>query len=80
MNYTILVMSVFGIAMGLAWTFEGRKLFSPPVNDEEITVAASGDVIQGVGVDSEGQAVSLDSKSGYNSDVMVSIKSPVDGA
>lgn len=66
--------------MGLAWTFEGRKLFSPPVNDEEIT-AASGGVIHGIGVDAESQAAaSLESKSGCNSDVIVSIKSPVDGA
>lgn len=79
MNYTILVMSAFGIAMGLAWVFEGRKLFSPPVNDEEIT-ADSGGVINGVGVDAEGQTFSQDSKSGYNSDVIVSVKSPLDGS
>lgn len=34
MNYTILVMGGFSITMGLAWVFEGRKLFRPPVNDE----------------------------------------------
>lgn len=79
MNYTILVMGVFGAAMALAWMFEGRKLFSPPVNDEEIS-AASGGVIQGILVDAETQAIGLDSKSGYNSDVVVSMKSPVDGA
>lgn len=79
MNYTILVMSVFGVAMGLAWVFEGRKLFSPPVNDEEIS-AASGGVIQGVGVDAEAQAHGLDSKSGHTSDAVVSIDSPVDKA
>lgn len=79
MNYTILVMGVFGVAMGLAWMFEGRKLFSPPVNDEEISAVSEG-VIQGVMVDAESQAVGLDSKSGYNSDVVVSMKSPVDGA
>lgn len=79
MNYTILVMSVFGAAMGLAWWFEGRKHFSPPVNDEKIC-AASGGVIQGVGVDTEGQAIGMDSKSGYASDLAVSVKSPVDGA
>lgn len=79
MNYTILVMSAFGAAMGFAWMFEGRKLFSPPVNDEEIS-AASGGVIQGVRADAEVQAVGLDSKSGYNSDIVVSMKAPVDGA
>lgn len=80
MNYTILVMSVFGIAMGLAWILEGRKIFSPPVNDEEITAAAGG-VLHGVSVDAGTQAAtSLDSKTGYSSDVIVSIKSPVDSA
>ncbi|CRG89732.1 Choline transport protein [Talaromyces islandicus] len=39
MNYTILVMGAFTIGMVLAWTFEGRKLFSPPVN-EEVVVAS----------------------------------------
>lgn len=27
-------MGGFSITMGLAWVFEGRKLFRPPVNDE----------------------------------------------
>lgn len=79
MNYTILVMGVFCTAMILAWVFEGRKLFSPPVNDEEI-LAISGGVIQGIGADAEAPASGMDSKSIYASDVVVSSKSPVDGA
>jgi choline transport protein len=30
MNYSILIMGIFGIAMVIAWYTEGRKLFSPP--------------------------------------------------
>ena len=41
MNYTVLVMGCFAIAMGLGWAFEGRIIFSPPVNDEGV-VATSG--------------------------------------
>ncbi|KAK9371393.1 choline transport protein [Lipomyces kononenkoae] len=60
MNYTILVMAGFAIAMTLAWIFEGRKLFSPPVNDEVIVAAAG--AIEGVGVDVEGGRITEDSK------------------
>ncbi|PWY95325.1 hypothetical protein BO94DRAFT_553237 [Aspergillus sclerotioniger CBS 115572] len=40
-NYTVLVMGCFAIAMGLGWVFEGRKLFSPPVNDEVVVATSS---------------------------------------
>ncbi|KAJ3549181.1 hypothetical protein NM208_g74 [Fusarium decemcellulare] len=49
MNYTILVMGAFTIAMALAWIFEGRKRFNPPINDEafaEPSVAIEGVVIE----------------------------------
>lgn len=41
MNYTILVIGAFSIAMSLAWYTEGRKLFSPPVDDEAIVVGTT---------------------------------------
>ncbi|KAI8238751.1 hypothetical protein K4K57_002471 [Colletotrichum sp. SAR 10_99] len=34
MNYTSLIMGVFGIAMTVAWFSEGRRLFSPPTYHE----------------------------------------------
>ncbi|RAL05475.1 uncharacterized protein BO80DRAFT_398059 [Aspergillus ibericus CBS 121593] len=51
MNYTVLVMGCFVIAMGLGWIFEGWKFFSPPVNDEAV-VAASG-ALDGLDVEEE---------------------------
>ncbi|KAE8327938.1 amino acid/polyamine transporter I [Aspergillus sergii] len=36
MNYTVLVMGFFMVAMTLAWILEGRRLFLPPANDESI--------------------------------------------
>ncbi|GAM36589.1 hypothetical protein TCE0_018f05789 [Talaromyces pinophilus] len=42
MNYTVIVMSGFAIVMSLAWVFEGRKLYSPPRNEEDILVAEHG--------------------------------------
>ncbi|KAJ5464978.1 uncharacterized protein N7458_000664 [Penicillium daleae] len=50
MKYNMLVMGGFAIAMSLAWIFEGRKLFSPPVKDEAVFVAGSG-VLDGFNVD-----------------------------
>lgn len=29
-------MGAFAIGMAFAWVFEGRKLFSPPVNEEAV--------------------------------------------
>ncbi|KAF5009103.1 hypothetical protein FDECE_4655 [Fusarium decemcellulare] len=49
MNYTILVMGAFTVAMALAWIFEGRKRFNPPINDEvfaEPSVAIEGVAIE----------------------------------
>jgi choline transport protein len=37
MNYTILIMSVFVMLMTTAWFTEGRKLFVPPSNEEDIS-------------------------------------------
>lgn len=49
MNYTVLVVGAFSIAMALAWTFEGHKQFQPPVNDGDIIIAAG--VIEGLVTD-----------------------------
>ncbi|KAL4902152.1 amino acid/polyamine transporter I [Aspergillus multicolor] len=47
MNYTVLVMSVTGIAMALAWALEGRKLYSPPLDAEAALVVTASTVIEG---------------------------------
>lgn len=41
MNYTVLVIGAFALAMTLAWFMEGRKLFSPPVDDEAIIIGTN---------------------------------------
>ena len=52
MNYTILVIGCVTIGMILAWAFEGRGLFQPPINDEYVTPVI--DVtVEGVSVDPE---------------------------
>ncbi|KAJ4129601.1 hypothetical protein NW754_003883 [Fusarium falciforme] len=53
MNYTVLVMGGFSIVMGLAWVTEGRQLFKPPVNDENLV--RTNEVIVGVNVDLEAE-------------------------
>ncbi|KAH6712496.1 amino acid/polyamine transporter I [Leptodontidium sp. MPI-SDFR-AT-0119] len=46
MNYTVLVVGAFSIAMTLAWILEGNKHFQPPVNDKDIVIAVG--VIEGL--------------------------------
>ncbi|KAK9238964.1 choline transport protein [Lipomyces kononenkoae] len=69
MNYTVLVMAGFAIAMTVAWVFEGRKLFSPPVNDEAIAAAAG--AIEGVGAGVEDGRVTKDCKDQSQDHVML---------
>ena len=62
MNYTVIVMSGFTIVLSLAWVFEGRKLYSPPRNEEEILVAEHG-VLHGLVVHEDEENMNEFSKS-----------------
>lgn len=48
MNYTILIVTVFAIAGGLAWRFVGCEHFIPATNSEEVSVLR--------GIDAEAEA------------------------
>ncbi|KAH7009659.1 amino acid/polyamine transporter I [Ilyonectria destructans] len=54
MNYTVLIMGCFMIMMALAWIFEGRKHFNPPLNNEAIFVVS--EVIEGLEADEEAKS------------------------
>ncbi|RDW81577.1 uncharacterized protein DSM5745_05134 [Aspergillus mulundensis] len=54
MNYTILVMAALAVAMALAWFFEGRTLYSPPLDAECALVGTTGTVVEGCAVSGDG--------------------------
>ncbi|KAL3455343.1 amino acid/polyamine transporter I [Aspergillus heterothallicus] len=47
MNHTVTVIGAITIAMTLAWVFEGRKSYSPPLNPEEYALPVGTMVLEG---------------------------------